>query len=194
MYYYSNVESGETCVRASQAAASPRAPRPTDHMFAGRPARSPLTVTQALAVATPLCFIPVCRSAVHQSLLATHTVGSSREQRTASQPDKPRCGVMELLCAERVSPGGREPAVLPAAPAAACDPVLLRRRVLDNLLRTEERYAVTANYFGTVQTEITPHMRRVVAEWMLEVSTHPRPRRHYNLAAITTVRHLVTHH
>ncbi|CAK1551690.1 unnamed protein product [Leptosia nina] len=75
---------------------------------------------------------------------------------------------MELLCAERVSPvsDGPRPG---ASPSAASDPVLLRRRVLDNLLRTEERYAVTANYFGTVQTEVTPHMRRVVAEWMLEV-------------------------
>lgn len=79
---------------------------------------------------------------------------------------------MELLCAERVSPGSGEsarPGPPPASLAAASDPVLLRRRVLDNLLRTEERYAVTANYFGTVQTEITPHMRRLVAEWMLEV-------------------------
>ncbi|CAH4033541.1 G1/S-specific cyclin-D3 [Pieris rapae] len=75
---------------------------------------------------------------------------------------------MELLCAERVSPGSERAKAGPT-PAAAADPVLLRRRVLDNLLRTEERYAVTANYFGTVQTEITPHMRRVVAEWMLEV-------------------------
>ncbi|XP_023950071.1 G1/S-specific cyclin-D3 [Bicyclus anynana] len=75
---------------------------------------------------------------------------------------------MELLCAERVSPASCEGAPAPA-PAAAVDPVLLRRRVLDNLLRTEERYAVTANYFGTVQTDITPIMRRVVAEWMLEV-------------------------
>ncbi|XP_026746809.1 G1/S-specific cyclin-D3 [Trichoplusia ni] len=80
---------------------------------------------------------------------------------------------MELLCAERVSPESGEsvgravPA--PAHRAAAPDPVLLRRRVLDNLLRTEERYAVTANYFGTVQAEVTPHMRRLVAEWMLEV-------------------------
>lgn len=83
---------------------------------------------------------------------------------------------MELLCAERVSPssaeGGARPA--PAPRAAAPDPVLMRRRVLDNLLRTEERYAVTSNYFGTVQTEVTPHMRRVVAEWMLEVSA-PAP-------------------
>ncbi|KAF9809979.1 hypothetical protein SFRURICE_000289 [Spodoptera frugiperda] len=80
---------------------------------------------------------------------------------------------MELLCAERVSPDsgdvGRAPPAVRAHRAAAPDPVLLRRRVLDNLLRTEERYAVTANYFGTVQTEVTPHMRRLVAEWMLEV-------------------------
>lgn len=82
---------------------------------------------------------------------------------------------MELLCAERVSPstGGSAvsgPAAAREPRAAAPDPVLLRRRVLHNLLRTEERYAVTANYFGTVQREVTPHMRRLVAEWMLEVS------------------------
>lgn len=79
---------------------------------------------------------------------------------------------MELLCAERVSPGSSERGCsVAAAPlAAAPDPVMLRRRVLTNLLRTEERYAVTTNYFGAVQTEITPHMRRLVAEWMLEVS------------------------
>lgn len=78
---------------------------------------------------------------------------------------------MDLLCAERVSPeeSGR-------AASARPDPVLLRRRVLHNLLRTEERYALTANYFGTVQRDLTPHMRRLVAEWMLEVSARP-PRR-----------------
>ncbi|XP_021193350.3 G1/S-specific cyclin-D3 [Helicoverpa armigera] len=79
---------------------------------------------------------------------------------------------MELLCAERVSPESGDSVRPPAGRshrAAAPDPVLLRRRVLDNLLRTEERYAVTANYFGTVQAEVTPHMRRLVAEWMLEV-------------------------
>lgn len=85
---------------------------------------------------------------------------------------------MELLCAERVSPESGESVgravAAPAHRAAAPDPVLLRRRVLDNLLRTEERYAVTANYFGTVQAEVTPHMRRLVAEWMLEVSA-PAP-------------------
>lgn len=82
---------------------------------------------------------------------------------------------MELLCAERVSPTSSETGPAQAPRAALPDPVLLRRRVLDNLLRTEERYAVTANYFGTVQTEITPHMRRLVAEWMLEVSAPAAP-------------------
>lgn len=83
---------------------------------------------------------------------------------------------MELLCAERVSPesGDSERPAPRGHRSAAPDPVLLRRRVLDNLLRTEERYAVTANYFGTVQAEVTPHMRRLVAEWMLEVSA-PAP-------------------
>ncbi|OWR53350.1 G1/S-specific cyclin-D3 [Danaus plexippus] len=79
---------------------------------------------------------------------------------------------MELLCAERVSPESSETRPGPGpgrVQAAGSDPVLLRRRVLDNLLRTEERYAVTANYFGAVQKEVTPHMRRLVAEWMLEV-------------------------
>ncbi|XP_026765108.2 G1/S-specific cyclin-D3 [Galleria mellonella] len=77
---------------------------------------------------------------------------------------------MELLCAERVSPGSSDaPRAAPAPRSAVPDPVLLRRRVLDNLLATEERYAVTANYFSTVQTEITSHMRRLVAEWMLEI-------------------------
>lgn len=89
---------------------------------------------------------------------------------------------MELMCAERVSSSGSEDGARtrPVTAAAGPDPVLLRRRVLDNLLRTEERYAVTANYFGTVQTELTPQMRRLVAEWMLEVSEvylhySPRP-------------------
>lgn len=85
---------------------------------------------------------------------------------------------MELLCAERVSPVS-ESTHSPAPATATCDPVLLRPRVLDNLLRTEERYAVTATYFGTVQTEVTPHMRRIVADWMLEVSApHAAPTPH----------------
>jgi hypothetical protein len=39
-------------------------------------------------------------------------------------------------------------------------------RVLENVLTDA---SVAVSYFGTVQTEIKPHMRKIVAEWMLEV-------------------------
>lgn len=53
---------------------------------------------------------------------------------------------------------------------AYADPVLLNdERVLQNLLSTEERYSPSSSYFDCVQTEITPQMRKIVAEWMLEV-------------------------
>jgi hypothetical protein len=51
------------------------------------------------------------------------------------------------------------------------DPVIFRNdRVLQTLLRKESKYLPAArNYFSTVQTEIKPHMRKDVADWMLEV-------------------------
>ncbi|XP_013410672.1 G1/S-specific cyclin-D2 [Lingula anatina] len=50
------------------------------------------------------------------------------------------------------------------------DPVLLKdNRVLETLLRTEERYLPSASYFKCVQTDIKPFMRKMVATWMLEV-------------------------
>ncbi|CAG4940428.1 unnamed protein product [Colias eurytheme] len=49
MYYYSNVESGETCVRASQAAPRPAPLRSYVRRPVARTSRS-LTVTRALAV------------------------------------------------------------------------------------------------------------------------------------------------
>lgn len=50
------------------------------------------------------------------------------------------------------------------------DPVLLNdERVLQNLLKTEERYTTNCSYFECVQRDITPQMRKIVAEWMLEV-------------------------
>ncbi|XP_029639855.1 G1/S-specific cyclin-D2 isoform X2 [Octopus sinensis] len=42
-------------------------------------------------------------------------------------------------------------------------------RVLQNLLSTEERYQPSANYFTCVQDDLKPHMRVMVAQWMLEV-------------------------
>lgn len=72
-------------------------------------------------------------------------------------------GMDALLCLE----SGREC-------RAAVDPVLLEDdRVLQNLLGMEDRYLVNSKLFDCVQgNDITPEMRRTVAEWMLEVSLH----------------------
>ncbi|KAK9299384.1 hypothetical protein QLX08_007558 [Tetragonisca angustula] len=67
---------------------------------------------------------------------------------------------MDLLCCETTDTECR----------AYADPVLLDDdRVLQNLLKTEERYSPSTSYFECVQTEVSPPMRKVVAEWMLEV-------------------------
>lgn len=50
---------------------------------------------------------------------------------------------------------------------------LLTDRVLRALLRAEEKYQPAPNYFKCVQRELSPYMRRIVATWMLEVSSEP---------------------
>uniref|UniRef100_A0A5F8GYJ3 Cyclin D3 n=1 Tax=Monodelphis domestica TaxID=13616 RepID=A0A5F8GYJ3_MONDO len=66
---------------------------------------------------------------------------------------------MELLCSE----GARR------TPRAGPDPRLLGdQRVLQSLLRLEERYVPRASYFQCVQRELKPHMRKMLAYWMLE--------------------------
>lgn len=67
----------------------------------------------------------------------------------------------QLLCCE----GDR-----PAIRRAYRDSNLLNDRVLQALLRAEDKYLPAANYFKCVQREIAPYMRRIVATWMLEVS------------------------
>ncbi|KAG9352139.1 hypothetical protein JZ751_020552 [Albula glossodonta] len=49
------------------------------------------------------------------------------------------------------------------------DPNLLNDRVLQTLLKAEDSYLPSANYFKCVQKEIVPYMRKIVATWMLEV-------------------------
>jgi len=51
------------------------------------------------------------------------------------------------------------------------DPTLLEDRVLQNLLQREEKYAPSRTYFDSVQKDLSPNMRKIVAEWMLEAST-----------------------
>ena len=50
------------------------------------------------------------------------------------------------------------------------DPVLIRdSRVLSNLITRQDRHHPN-DYFNTVQTEVRPHMRKIVSDWMLEVT------------------------
>lgn len=69
---------------------------------------------------------------------------------------------MDLLCCETTAENETR---------AYHDPNLLSDdRVLQNLLRAEERNSLPSNAFPSVQTEVNEHMRKIVAEWMLEVS------------------------
>lgn len=50
------------------------------------------------------------------------------------------------------------------------DPVILEdSRVFQNMLDIEEFYVAATNYFQNTQSEIKPHMRKIVTDWMLEV-------------------------
>lgn len=49
------------------------------------------------------------------------------------------------------------------------DANLLNDRVLQTMLKAEESYLPSPNYFKCVQREIVPKMRKIVATWMLEV-------------------------
>jgi len=71
---------------------------------------------------------------------------------------------MELLCQEGY-----------CIKRAFEDPVLLNdSRVLDMLLDTECKYLPSPNYFKCVQSEVKPFMRKIVANWMLEVCEEQR--------------------
>ena len=68
---------------------------------------------------------------------------------------------MDLYCMETVSSNECK---------AYADPAfILDERVMQNLLKGEERYNRCTSYFGTVQMDISPAMRRIVADWMFEV-------------------------
>ncbi|XP_063800221.1 G1/S-specific cyclin-D1 [Pseudophryne corroboree] len=65
---------------------------------------------------------------------------------------------MNLMCCE-----------VDAIRRAHLDRNLLTERVLQTMLKAEENCCPAANYFKCVQREILPHMRKIVATWMLEV-------------------------
>lgn len=58
------------------------------------------------------------------------------------------------------------------------DPVFISDdRVVDNMLRVEDRFVPSATYFACVQRDVEPWMRNKVSMWMLEV-TYSGYRRH----------------
>jgi len=64
---------------------------------------------------------------------------------------------------------------IPPAIHAYKDPVILEdSRVFHNMLEIEEFYIAATNYFQAVQSEILPHMRKMVTDWMLEVCLDQR--------------------
>lgn len=74
---------------------------------------------------------------------------------------------IELSCMEEKDSPAHE---LTRTNRAFLDPVLLKSdRVLQNLLKAEDRYLPNPNYFSCLQNDIQPWMRDSVAHWMLEV-------------------------
>lgn len=59
------------------------------------------------------------------------------------------------------------------ANTAVVDKTFLHDRCLENLLKDEDRHKTVCSYFYTVQKDITPPMRKIVADWMMEVSFVP---------------------
>lgn len=54
---------------------------------------------------------------------------------------------------------------------AGPDPTFLKDRCLTNLLISQKRYKTpSCAYFKTIQIALTPQMRKIVAEWVIEVS------------------------
>ncbi|CAG0884049.1 unnamed protein product [Cyprideis torosa] len=69
----------------------------------------------------------------------------------------------ELLCSERMGDTEDEP-------RAEFDPVLMADyRVLQNMLALQHSYMPKCDYFKSIQSDLEPYMRKVVADWMLEV-------------------------
>lgn len=67
---------------------------------------------------------------------------------------------MDLLCCESTSKS-----------VAQKDPVLLLDdRVFDTMLKSETRCMPMPNYIAAIQKDLTPNLRKIVVDWMWEVS------------------------
>ncbi|XP_036227655.2 G1/S-specific cyclin-D2 isoform X1 [Bactrocera oleae] len=68
---------------------------------------------------------------------------------------------------------------------ATVDPIFLTDRCLENALKAEEKLPQpVCTYFKTVQKDITPPMRKIVAEWMMEVCAEEKSQEEVVLLAL----------
>ncbi|XP_064554460.1 G1/S-specific cyclin-D2, partial [Drosophila montana] len=64
------------------------------------------------------------------------------------------------------------------------DPIFKSDRCLENALKSEVRAQFLGAYLKTVQKDITPPMRKIVAEWMMEVCAEEKCQEEVVLLAI----------
>ncbi|CAG0888678.1 unnamed protein product [Cyprideis torosa] len=69
---------------------------------------------------------------------------------------------LELLCCENLESDG-------TCRAVEDKRLLDDERVLKNMMDSEIQHMPTCNYFSCVQNDLTPRMRKILADWMLEV-------------------------
>ena len=82
-----------------------------------------------------------------------------------------RCQETFVEPASASSSAKRSTYTAPLVCRAIKDPVILEDiRVFHNMLGIEEFYVAATNYFKNNQSEIEPHMRKIVTSWMLDVS------------------------
>lgn len=73
---------------------------------------------------------------------------------------------VELLCAETFE----VIRTVASARFAPKDSPVIPSRAIETMLFLEDKFAISQDYFVTVQSEIRPHMRKVLAVWLVEVS------------------------
>lgn len=72
------------------------------------------------------------------------------------------------------------------------DPTFLDDRCLENLLKTEEKSSTICIYFKNIQADITPAMRKIVAEWMMEVCEEEKSQEEVVLLALNYMDRFLT--
>ncbi|XP_060766621.1 G1/S-specific cyclin-D3 [Neoarius graeffei] len=82
---------------------------------------------------------------------------------------------MELVCHENAEFWASGECSERRPVRAGCDPVLTTdTRVWRNLMSLEKKHTISESYFGTIQKDVKPYMRRIVTVWMLQVCEEQR--------------------